>query len=49
MRYTIACERCFKPAELLRVERDYKHETVSVNKVYKNTCECGGKIKAMME
>lgn len=43
MRYVLQCEKCKRPADI------DKDKSKPGNKVYKSTCNCGGKIKPMLD
>lgn len=43
MNYVLLCIKCKRPAEL------NKEKSKPGSKVYKSTCECGGKIKPMLD
>lgn len=47
MRYVVKCEKCGRPGSIEKQTFDEKRNEVRTT--YKNTCECGGKVKALLE
>jgi len=47
MQYTIKCEKCGRPGTIAKQICDEKQK--KIHTVYKSTCECGGKIKPILD
>lgn len=49
MMTTLKCEKCDRPAQLLKKTTERAGDGYYTKKVYERVCPCGGAIKPIME
>jgi len=49
MRYSLLCEKCKRPAQIEMTSTSWKEGQRIIKKVYEKQCQCGGKIKPMLD